>query len=265
MRPFLLSLLCAASSLAQTTPYHSADTMRYREVTSSQSRMEAPGEVFETTMLHDATIALWFTAADTARAENRALIVDHTMGDEMTVLVGTRDALGLPFVLRFPPSGRVETVAAPQFPDAFDGVTDLTRQFDDYFLPLPDRPLGLGVTWADTTRLESEAQTILDVGTYAVSGDTTVAGAAAWIVTSDVVRSVRSEGEGPSPGTTMVIEQNRTERNRFVVSVAPFRMLSRVRTGTTAGSITISGGPRTMTLPTSDSFTNRIEWIAPSR
>jgi hypothetical protein len=258
---FLFALLPCVSALAQTTPYHSADTLRYREVTRSLSHVELPSGPVESDLVHEATLALWFTAPDTAHAAYERLMVTSGEGTDFTQVLDTREAIGVPFVLRFPASGRVETVEAPAFPDFFREMTDLTRQFDDYFLLLPTEPLALGVTWRDTTTLVSDVAEATDIGRYVVSGDTLVGGVDAWIVTSSVARTVRSEVGGAQAGTRLLTAQDGVEHNRFVVGVSPVRLISRTRSGETAGTLTVSNGTQTATFPVRDTFTNRIDLL----
>ena len=46
--------------------------------------------------------------------------------------------------------GRIETLRAPEQSDETRQLTDLSRQFDDFFLRLPAAPLTVGTEWVDT-------------------------------------------------------------------------------------------------------------------
>lgn len=169
---------------------------------------------------HDATIAVAFGRADSAHAWYEALRITmrSPQGQQEP---GTSAALHRPFTLRFDDRGRIETLAVPSFPASFNGVFDLSRQFDDLFPRLPDRPLRLGLSWSESTMVEStgdgprrwrHSRTI----TSRVVRDTTIDGDRAWVIEFAQQHSVGSSQ--PVEGQPMTV---RTELTGAAAHRAP--------------------------------------------
>jgi hypothetical protein len=180
----LAAALHPAAARGQDAAYARApgDTLRYREVTRSTLVIRPPerGREMRTRGGHDAVLAIAFEPGGRAQAWYESLRISRRRGWFGSARPATAAALGRPFVLRFGERGEVETLSAPVFPPSFQGVADLTRQFEDYFLRLPGGALTPGREWADTVALPSEPGAGLaarwKAARYRVRGDSVVDG-----------------------------------------------------------------------------------------
>src|SRR5690348_8395827 len=186
-----------AISVYRHTP---TDTLRYREVTHGNIELTTPRGVVPIRTFHDAQMALAFGQRDTVRAWYTALAISATspQGEKTP---DTRAALGLPFVLTLDSLGHARTLTTPPFPQAFDDVSDLRLQFTDYFVPLPARPMALGVTWRDSLVLVDSASggkrnEMRRWGEYRVVGDTVMGGHRSLVVSAVVRVSLRTTSAG---------------------------------------------------------------------
>jgi hypothetical protein len=213
---------------------------------------------------HDATVAVVRLRGDTAHAWYEALTLGMTspMGDRRPA---TDAALRAPFTLRLDARGRASLISAPTFPPTFEGVTDLSHQFDDFFVRLPAQPLRVGLAWSDTsTRTDSTAEKFMRwhaVAAYRVERDTVVEGVPALIVR--MRRQLQSRAEGPVPGqparaqTTMT----GTDEGYFVFAPTVGRLLARRREGRLSGDIIMRGGSGEMAMKQTYTYTNALDAI----
>ena len=251
--------LAAQSAYART----GRDTLRFREVTTTNARLTTPQGEVPITLEHDATIAVLLFPGDSARAwyEGLKLTMTSPAGSQN---LETASVLRQPFALGFDPRGQVKLNSAPTFPASFESVTDLTYQFSDFFLRLPSSPLRLGMTWTDSsTRTSSKGDKSSSVGSvssYRVERDTTVAGQPAFVISQK--QQVRSESEGPVPGQPMRAHSlsTGTDDGFFVFSKSG-ELLGRQRTGTLNGGMTLSGDAGSMEIGQTFTYTNRIDRI----
>ena len=255
--------LAAGNVHAQSAYARPADTLRFREVTTMEMKMTTPqGEVPLSTE-HDATIAIVLLPGDSARAWYEALRIglNSPMGAQSPE---TAPVLKQPFRLKFDPRGRTEIISTPAFPESFQGISDLTYQFSDFFLRLPATPLRLGLAWTDTsTRKTSTAEktaTVRSIATYRVERDTVVAGEPAFVVS--MRQQLSSDSEGPVPGQPVRARAVSTGSDEGIVVFSKAgRMLSRTRTGTLSGGTTITGDAGSMEIGQTVTFRNRIEVV----
>lgn len=263
----LLGLLFGLSATAANAQYRRSDrdTTRVREVTTSRTTLTAPTGTVELRSEHDATVALLFTGADSARAwyESLRIAMVSPQGRQEPT---TREALSRPFVLSFDARGRIQTLSAPEFPAAFEAVTDLSHQFDDLFVRLPSAPLALGLAWADTAVIETRglndayfrAERIIR---SRVARDTTVGGESAWVIES-VQRNAVS-GTQRVKGQPLLVRTKLSGSDSGVVvfSAQNGRMLARQRVGSLAGTLTYEGGPQPMVLPMEQRYENSVRRV----
>jgi hypothetical protein len=204
---FLLLALVSAALPVAAQPYtrSPADTLRYREVTVDSSEVTTPDGTLPLASLHDARMAVAFGAADSARAWYEVLEIRAWAPGQQRE-PATTGALHRPFVLRFGPRGDVEVLSAPRFPAEFEGITDLTKQFDDYFVPLPARPLEPGYVWTDTVALrDSTTEGVSAFGFvrhHRVRGDSTVDGERVLVIATRAQLAFEQTEAGESPATT---------------------------------------------------------------
>ena len=143
-------IACALPVRAQTTYASTRDTLRFREATQLEVRLTMPQGEIPMTMEQRSTISLVRLPGDSARAWFDSLAIS-AKGPQGEMKPETDSALNRPFRLGLDARGRVKNVNAPQWPAALQGVSDLSHQFDDFFLRLPAQPLKVGLAWADTT------------------------------------------------------------------------------------------------------------------
>ncbi|MEO6525143.1 MAG: hypothetical protein ABIP93_00820 [Gemmatimonadaceae bacterium] len=259
-----LLLACALPAAAQTTYAPSGDTLRFRQVTQAKITLTSPQGEIPVTIEHRALVSVVRTKGDSARAWFDSLMVASSSpaGD---LRPATDSALRTPYLLTFDPRGRVRVVQVPKFPATFEGITDLTRQFDDFFLRLPDKPLAIGLAWSDSaTRSDttngrtSQWATNVD---YRVERDTVVGGVPALIV--GMKQRVRVNGEGPVPNqpmrATVVLEG--TDDGFVVFAPRAGRMLGRRHQGSLQGDIFLKGGQGEMRMKQAYSYTGTVDAV----
>lgn len=172
-----------------------------------------------------------------------------------------------PFLLEFPADGRVRLVTPPSIPDEIAELTDLTREFNDFFITLPGRALTPGVEWADTmtvtgARRSSDTFQSHQVRRYRVVRDTMVGKTAAFLF--EVVGEERIEGSGPmaeAPHITASTVLEGGDTGFAVFSPATGRLIARWRSGKLTGQVRLTGGPQPMELPQTFEYTHRIESV----
>jgi hypothetical protein len=158
---------------------------------------------------------------------------------------------------------RVALVSAPAFPASFAGVTDLSHQFDDFFVRLPAQPLRVGLAWSDTsTRTDSTAEKSMrwrSVVAYRVERDTAVAGVPALVVS--MRQQLQSRAEGPVPGQPMRAQTTMTgsEDGFFVFAPRAGRLLARRREGRLAGDLVMRSAAGEMTMKQTYTYTNALD------
>jgi hypothetical protein len=250
--PLLVALaLAPLVATAQAPAYDRApgDTLRYVEVTDNVLEVDLPAGTSSSAMHHAATIALAFQPDDGAHAWYEALAIEVVQGDR-TVPVATEEALDRTFRLRFPASGRVETLSTPSLPVEVIAVTDLRMQFFDFFIPLPEEPLARGVTWMDTAEVEraedGETYRSRIEATFEVVGDTVVAGQPAWIIATESRHLVGFEAAAEG-GATMRVALEGVETGRAVFAAG--RLVERRRAAELIGDLAIDQADDEIRLP----------------
>ena len=239
------------------------DTLRYREVTRVVSEIAAPAGAMTIRTQHDARLALAFARGDTARAWYEALALRSTFpGGESVPETGA--LLGRTFVLTMDARGYVETLAVPEFPREVAEVTELTHQFNDFFIRLPAAPLRAGVEWSDTTRRETRTAAgrtlrTTRIGRYRVRGDTVVAGVRGVAVATRMQNRIESTGPSPTPGMELNSAQEGEETGTFVFGGG--RLLARRREGALTGELEFRGGPQPVRLPQKMTYESTIERV----
>lgn len=266
MKLLLVALVLLPAALhAQAPQYRRAagDTVRYREVTQATSEITSPQGGLTLSSVHDARLAVAFARGDTARAWYEALTLrsEFPGGEQVPA---TAPLLGKPFVLTMDARGGVETLSVPEFPQDVSEASDLTHQFNDFFVRLPASALRPGLEWTDTTRRETPnaaGRTVRTtrIGRFRVRGDTTVGGVRAVVVEARMNNRVETAGPSPTPGIELRTVQEGTETGLFVFSPERGRLLARRRTGSLEGHIEFIGGPQPMKLPQKMKYESTIE------
>lgn len=259
-----LLLACAMPASAQSayaTP--AGDTLRFRETTSAKLTFSGPQGEIPASIDHRALIGVLRMRGDSARAWYDSLSLSATNpGGEMRP--ATDSALRRPFRIRFDARGRTKLVEAPAFPSSFEGLSDLTRQFDDFFLRLPAKPLAVGLTWSDTlVRADSTADRrsrVTVTSDYRVERDTVVNGAPAFVIRSSSKSQIIAEG--PVPNQPMRAESmlEGTDSGQYLFARAG-RLLARRREGRMEGNTMLRGGGGEMAMKQSYTYVGTVDAV----
>lgn len=240
------SLALAAMDAAAQYRRLPGDTLRYREENETNATLRADEGTFPLTTSQASVVAVTFPRDGEAVAwfDSLAIRSSSIAGDAAPA---TGAVLGRPYVLRFGPRGYAATVRTPQFPESFAGVSDLAKQFDDFFLPLPAEPLRAGLEWRDSvTSVDSATAgtrgSLTRVGTYRVRGDTTVAGVRGLVVESVVRLHVVTDAGATDERPALRSELLGEERGVAVFDPRGV-MLSRRRAAGMTGDVTMGQGP----------------------
>jgi hypothetical protein len=235
-------LAVSATVHAQPTSYSTTPgtTLYYQEVTHNSSELSMPEGSIPMQTSQDAVIALDFAAGDSARASYRTLALSMVspMGRQAP---DTAPILDEPFVLHFPSNGKVTMLSAPAMTDEILEVSDLSYEFWDFFLPLPDQPLELGVVWTDTMRIDEPNRKMMKMGRYEVVLDTMMDDGSLQIISATIENKVETVQEADASGEAGFLQIGGTENSIFYFSQSRGQLLGREREGVLEGKITYEG------------------------
>ncbi len=241
------------------------DTLTYREITKGWITLDAPQGRVTVETLHDARIGVARIRADSAHAWYEALEIamKSPQGERRPA---TDSALNKEFVLRFDGRNHVQTLRTPVFPKSFEDVSDLTKEFFDFFMPSPGKPLTVGTAWSDTvayadTTVDGRISQGRKIGMYEVVRDSVVSGHPIWIVAAHVENELRSEGPGPQPGITAISSVAGPDTGAFFIDKSGGYMVGRHHTGNLSGQIRYEGLPQALVLPQTMTYTSSVELL----
>ena len=241
------------------------DSVMYLERTESFTLIERPNDTLRIVSTHDAVIHVIRTAPDTLEAFYEHLLLRFETPTNVRN-IDTDPIIGPRFVLH-EDDGRIALVSAPPLPNEIRQLTDLRRQFDDFFLRLPEQPLAGGLVWVDTVRLqgqEGEATTDRSVVTrFTVRGDTVVEGLAALIIDYDAALDY-STTSAPTTEGRLLSRLVGEEEGWFVYAPAREVMLRRWRVGVLEGELVIEGNLEERRFPQSYGYESTLELIPPA-
>ena len=255
-------VLAALPAAAQTTYAPPGDTLRFHDVTQGKVKITSPQGEIPISIENRSTIAVVRMAGDSARAWYDSLsVLASTPGGDMHP--ATDSVLHRPFRLGFDARGKVTLREAPKFPASFESISDLTHQFDDFFLRLPAKPLALGLAWTDTSsRTDSTADKTTHWSTivnYRVERDTVVNGTPALVIS--MRQKLRISGDAPVPNTPMrarsLIEG--TDDGMVVFAPRAGRLLARRRTGALSGDVVMTGAQGEITMQQAFNYTGATD------
>lgn len=266
-RTLLASVLFVACSLpagAQTTYSSSRDTLRFRETTQLKVLMTTPQGDIPMSVEQRATIALLRMPGDSARAWFDSLAVAAT-GPQGDLRPSTDSALNRPFRLGLDSRGHVKNVVSPEWPTALRGVTDLSHQFDDFFLRLPAQPLKAGLAWSDTTtHTDSTADRFMRWvrrTDYRVERDTTVGTTPALVVRTKQSMSATIAAPVPNQGMRSDAQLTGGEEGYFVFAPTTGRLIGRRREGKIEGPVKLTGAMGEMQMNQSITYTSAMDAV----
>jgi hypothetical protein len=255
---------------AQDAPHYRlvrGDTLRYTERTDARIQIETPQATVDLTSEHVATIGVTLGAPDSAHAWYESLVLRQDGPGPQRQAPNTESVLRRPFILSISSRGMVHVRAVPQFPPEIASLTDLTRQFDDFFLTLPTRPLLPGLAWTDTlssSRPTRPQDTFSSrhIRSYRVERDTVMYGARAVVIRVD--QQLRMEASSPMEGQSATVHTalEGTEHGIAVFDPALGRLLARSRTGMLKGKYSMAAGSTRTDMPQKYEYTSTLS-LAP--
>jgi hypothetical protein len=257
-----LLLACAMPVSAQTTYTASRDTLRFRETTQLQMRLTMPQGEIPMSVEQRAAISLVRMPGDSARAwyDSLAISLSGPQGEQRPA---TDSALKQPFRLGLDARGRVNDVAAPKWPASLEGITDLSQQFDDFFLRLPVQPLKVGLAWSDTTtKTDSTPERFTRwtrAADYRVERDTTVGTTAALVVRMKQKLSATISAPIPNQPMRSDAQLIGEENGFFVFAPSTGRLIARRREGKLEGPVKASGAMGEVQMNQSISYTGAMD------
>ena len=233
------------------------DTLWYRELTNVETWATYLGDSERVSTVHDATIGVSFSAGDTARAWYEDLVVEQVNWFERRQ-PGTAEVLRLPFTLCFDARGHVSTLAAPAFPTSIAGITDLTKEFWDFFPVLPRALLRVGATWVDTlVRSDSGARgshRLRAITSYRVTGERSYYADSVWVLIGKRATEITVRQDAPKLETRLA----GASELRIYFSQTGLRMSGKREIGALRGALMISAGQHTQSFPRSLTYVTNV-------
>lgn len=263
-----LVTLCVLSPATAQAQYATAagDTLLYSEVTNGTVEMASSNGRITINTVHDARLSVTFPEPGRALAWYEALQLDQ-QGPRGSTRPDTDMLLRKPFEMGFSGRGEIEILATPEIPAEIADMTDLTRQFDDFFITLPTGVLKIGETWADTTASDAAARSEDDlrsrhIRSYVVERDTMIGGTHALLIRVDQQVEMEGTSEVPAQNMTVASKLSGTESGWVLFSPASGKLLERQRSGSLSGEIQVSApGMPAMTMPQTFVYDSRIALV----
>ena len=241
------------------------DTLRYREVIESHIELRPPRGPVTITGRREATIAIVSTRGDTAAAWYEQLTSSTTdpTGEHGLPM---DSALHLPFALLLAPSGRLTLLSAPVFPPEIARRTDLSHEFEDFFISLPDSALRPGRPWADTVEnsvagRSQDTYQARHIRRFRVLRDTVVAATNAVVIAVDQTITVRSTSPMESQPVTISVELDGREQGTAVFAPSAGRMLARARHAHLEGQQVLQGQSRRLVVPMTYDYSSSLSLL----
>lgn len=255
-------LACALPARAQNSYTSTRDTLRFRETTQMRMTLTMPQGEIPMSMEQSAQLSLVRLPGDSARAWFDSLTISGK-GPQGEMKPETDSALKRTFRLGLDARGRVKNVSAPQWPASLTGVTDLSHQFDDFFLRLPAQPLKVGLAWSDTTALTDSTtdrySRWIRTSDYHVLRDTTVDATPALVI--GMKQKLGVTISAPIPGQQMRSDAqlHGEEDGYFVFAPKAGRLIGRRREGKLEGPVKASGAMGEMQMNQSIAYTSTMD------
>lgn len=242
------------------------DTAKYHQLTSGFVTMQMPQGIVEVKTIHDATIRITVGSDRISRAWYDSLYLFQAGPGPQRQEPETVSLLGDAFEFRFDPAGRVELLSFPEIPAEIASMTDLSRQFDDFFITLPAEELAVGIRWTDTVTTERAARpndTYLGnhVRSYRVERDTVIGGESAFILTVEQTVTLEASSPMPQEGLWAFTELTGDDKGFAIFNVDSGRLLYRTREGLLEGELRVTGGPQPLVIPQRYRYESTIQQL----
>lgn len=266
---FAAGLLFANPIAAQRPVYRlsAGDTLRYREITESHVELRTPQRPVTITSQHDGTVVVVRERGDTALAWYQQLTLSSASpyGEKRP---NTASALRQPFRLILKSNGAVTLVSAPTFAAEIAEQTDLSHQFDDFFISVPAAALRPAVAWSDTLEVSRSAEgdgqehsESRHIRRFRVLRDTVVAGAPAVVIAVDQEMEIQSSSPMKNQPVTIETRLQGKEQGFAVFATRAGRLLARERRGHLEGQQVLRGQARDMTVPMVYDYTSSLSLL----
>jgi hypothetical protein len=253
---WLAALPSAIAAQRPTYRITTADTLSWIDESSTQlGEANASGGRADSTGMKSRwhmRISLTPVRGDTVKVWFDSLAVSNEVDGERMELP-TPTMYVEPFLLEVDRSGRIvrPRLSSKTAIPSRAGLAFFSGQFTDFFLPLPNEPLAVGVSWQDSASTADSASSIggavakereTRISRYRVLRDTTVRGHSALVISATT--ETRTETSTVIPRSEhggMTMTSVKTGSGFYVFDPAAGRLLGRRM----SGEMRISGGPIT--------------------
>lgn len=249
---------------AQDYARATGDTLRYQETTEVDVDVVTPQGTVQVEVNTESEMAMTHATPDTLTAWYTSLMVDmrSPMGNQNP---DASEILNEPFVVAFDEKGHTVTTQSPEAPSSLRGMFDIQRQFDDFFLVLPDDELNVGYTWmyeaAADDSVAGARSAFSKRGELTVLGDTLVDGRRGLKISGPLNATLANSSYDPEQGITVRNEFSGVEHNIFVFSVEDGVLLLRERTADLSGTSTYEGGPTPMSMDQTIAYVSALRLL----
>lgn len=247
------------------TPLSAQETLRYRSSDQGTITIDSPQGVMDVQADYyaEVTFEMGDGATMVAHYDSLVVYVGGPQGDQSPDVAGL---LAGEFTLEFERPGVVVTRAHPEVDVGSAAGFDPLHVFDDFFIPLPEEDLAVGLEWSESFVHEGSSQP--DGSYYSertmslkVERDTTVAGMDAYVVSVSQTVMLETSGIVADQGFDFVSVLSGEETGTAILSAAGL-LLYRSRESEMAGMFTISAQGQTFDMFQAVSFVGTIERIS---
>jgi hypothetical protein len=171
------------------------------------------------------------------------------VSEQGVIRLPTNSVLRQLFVLHFDSAGHATAIRTPVVPEIISTAIDLSKEFQDFFMPKPRGPLKLGLVWVDTLVVEGPTASqrfskSTRIGRHEVVGDSVIAGTPVFVVVASTRQHVITSGLVPrEPGLTAVSQLQGVAESRFYMARNEGHMMARRTSATFRGEVEYSGMP----------------------
>jgi hypothetical protein len=253
----------AAVAFAFATPLVAQVTLLYRTTEEGTVFMDSPMGAME--VQAEGYGEVRFEVDGTSAVATYDTIFSYvggTMGDQSPDVTPLRDGT---FELSFERPGVVKTLSHPSMGASGAGGIDPLHSFDDFFVPLPDESLAVGVEWSETLINEGSSQPgatyyMERAMTMKVERDTVVNGVPAFVVSVAQEVSTEATGVMEAMGAEFMTSSDGTD-NGTAIFAADGTLLYRDREVNMNGLFSIGVQGQAFDMPQTMSFTGSTELI----
>jgi hypothetical protein len=263
VRRIIRTTAFAGLALALAAPLAAQVTLRYRTTEEGTVFMDSPMGAMEVEAEGYGEVRFEIDGASAIASYDTIFsYVGGTMGDQSPDVTPLRNGT---FELLFERPGVVKTISHPHMGASGAGGIDPLHSFDDFFVPLPEEPLAVGVEWSENLVHEGSSQPgatyhMERAMTMKVERDTVVNGTPAFVVS--VLQEVTSEASGvmEAMGAEFVTSSGGTD-NGSAIFAADGTLLYRDREVNMNGLFSIGVQGQAFDMPQTMSFTGSTELI----